>query len=127
MCLIEVEDTENIITCVAFPSVWAKLKGNVYPGDACLVEGKIDDRGQLLLEDLILLDDLENNAKKYVNIKFDVSNIQDFLRPYMKNIADNAYAMGSKCSVNGTKVTDEIMVNQTAIIKKGKNKFAVVK
>ena len=34
---------------------------------------------------------------------------------------------GGAVSVNGTKVTDEIMVNQTAIVKKGKNKFAVVK
>jgi tyrosyl-tRNA synthetase len=30
-------------------------------------------------------------------------------------------------SINGTKVTDEIDVNQTAIIKKGKNKFVIVK
>ena len=30
-------------------------------------------------------------------------------------------------SVNGVKVTSEIDINQTAIIKKGKNKFAIVK
>ena len=30
-------------------------------------------------------------------------------------------------SVNGTKVTEEIAINQTAIIKKGKNKFVIVK
>lgn len=30
-------------------------------------------------------------------------------------------------SINGVKVTDEIILNQTALIKKGKNKFAVVK
>ena len=30
-------------------------------------------------------------------------------------------------SVNGTKVTSEIAVNQTAIVKKGKNKFVIVK
>ena len=30
-------------------------------------------------------------------------------------------------SINGTKVTEEIEVNQVAIVKKGKNKFAVVK
>ena len=30
-------------------------------------------------------------------------------------------------SVNGTKVTDDIAINQTAIIKKGKNKFVIVK
>lgn len=30
-------------------------------------------------------------------------------------------------SINGTKVTDDIAINQTAIIKKGKNKFVIVK
>lgn len=30
-------------------------------------------------------------------------------------------------SINGVKVTDEIDINQTAIVKKGKNKFAIVK
>ena len=30
-------------------------------------------------------------------------------------------------SINGTKITEEITINQTAIIKKGKNKFAIVK
>lgn len=30
-------------------------------------------------------------------------------------------------SINGTKVSDDLAVNQTAIVKKGKNKFAIVK
>lgn len=30
-------------------------------------------------------------------------------------------------SVNGTKVTEDIAINQTAIVKKGKNKFAIIK
>ena len=30
-------------------------------------------------------------------------------------------------SVNGTKVTDDVAINQTAIVKKGKNKFVIVK
>ena len=30
-------------------------------------------------------------------------------------------------SINGTKITEDITLNQTAVIKKGKNKFAVVK
>ncbi len=30
-------------------------------------------------------------------------------------------------SINGVKVTDEVDINQTAIVKKGKNKFAIVK
>lgn len=34
---------------------------------------------------------------------------------------------GGAVSINGAKVTDEIAVNQTAIVKKGKNKFVIVK
>ena len=37
------------------------------------------------------------------------------------------FIAGGAISVNGSKVTSEINVEQTAIIKKGKNKFAVVK
>lgn len=37
------------------------------------------------------------------------------------------FIMQGAVSVNGAKVTDEINIEQTAIIKKGKNKFAVVK
>ena len=37
------------------------------------------------------------------------------------------FIAGGAISINGVKVTEEIDVNQTAIIKKGKNKFAIVK
>ena len=37
------------------------------------------------------------------------------------------FIAGGAVSINGVKVTEEINVEQTAIIKKGKNKFAVVK
>ena len=37
------------------------------------------------------------------------------------------FIAGGAISINGVKVTEEIDVNQTAIVKKGKNKFAVVK
>ncbi len=37
------------------------------------------------------------------------------------------FISGGAVSVNGVKVTDEIILNQTAIIKKGKNDFAVVR
>jgi tyrosyl-tRNA synthetase len=37
------------------------------------------------------------------------------------------FIMQGAVSVNGTKVTDDIAINQTAIIKKGKNKFVIVK
>ena len=37
------------------------------------------------------------------------------------------YITGGAISINGTKVTDEITLKDTAIIKKGKNKFAIVK
>ena len=37
------------------------------------------------------------------------------------------FITGGAVSINGTKVTEEIAVNQTAIVKKGKNKFVIVK
>ena len=37
------------------------------------------------------------------------------------------YISGGAITINGVKVTDEIDLNQTAIVKKGKNKFLIVK
>lgn len=37
------------------------------------------------------------------------------------------FIMQGAVSVNGVKVTDDIAINQTAIVKKGKNKFVIVK
>ena len=37
------------------------------------------------------------------------------------------FIAGNAVSINGTKVTTEIDVNQVAIIKKGKNRFAIVR
>lgn len=37
------------------------------------------------------------------------------------------FIAGGAVSINGMKVTEEIAVNQTAIVKKGKNKFVIVK
>lgn len=37
------------------------------------------------------------------------------------------FIKGNAVSINGTKITEEIDVNQVAIIKKGKNKFAIVR
>ena len=37
------------------------------------------------------------------------------------------FIAGGAISVNGTKVLDDLAINQTAIIKKGKNKFTIVK
>lgn len=37
------------------------------------------------------------------------------------------FIAGGAISINGTKVNDTLILNQTAIIKKGKNKFAIVK
>ncbi len=37
------------------------------------------------------------------------------------------FIAGGAVSINGTKMTEEIAVNQTAIVKKGKNKFVIVK
>ncbi len=58
------------------------------------------------------------------------TNLVDAL--VMTGLADSKkkareFIAGGAISINGTKVQDEIDLNQIAIIKKGKNKFAVVK
>ncbi len=78
MGVIEIEDSENSITCIAFPAVWLEIHEKILLGEACLIEGRLDDRGQLLIEKLFTLDEIESRAKKYVNIKFDIDRNSAF-------------------------------------------------
>ena len=57
---------------MAFPKIWAELKEKLKPGAACIAEGRPDDRGQMILDKIILPDELEN-ARRYFNIPVDLS------------------------------------------------------
>ena len=77
MGLIQLEDTEDSIVLVAFSKVWQKLKGNLVLGSACAAEGKIDDRGQMVLDRLTNADAFTGKSQRYVNIILNVSEGQD--------------------------------------------------
>ncbi len=74
MCNLQLEDSEHSLTLVAFPKTWAILKAKVKAGDACVVEGRLDDREQMIIENFYTLDELKDKAKRYVNISLDFSD-----------------------------------------------------
>ena len=78
MCNIQVEDTEKSIDVVIFPKMWQNVKGTFLLGDACLIEGKFDDRGQVILEKLILADEIEHKAQRYINVSLNEADINKF-------------------------------------------------
>ena len=82
MCIIRVEDTENSVDAVLFPSTWENLKGTISLGTACVIEGRMDDRGQLLPDKVILPDELEERGQMYVVLSIDkeIENVKNFAR-----------------------------------------------
>ena len=83
MCIMQVDDSENSADIVIFPDKWKTLKESMKEslkaGAACVVEGKLDDRGQVILEKIILSENLEASGQKYINIIMNISgdNIPD--------------------------------------------------
>ena len=77
MGLIQLEDTEDSIVLVAFSKLWQKLKGSLVLGSACVAEGKVDDRGQMVLDRLTGADDFTGKSQRYVNIIINVTGGQD--------------------------------------------------
>ena len=73
MCIMQVEDSESSTDVVIFPDKWKTLKETLKSGQACIIEGKLDDRGQLLLEKIILSENLASGGQKYINIVMDIT------------------------------------------------------
>ncbi len=90
MCIMQVEDSESSTDIVIFPDKWKNLKEILKSGQACIIEGKLDDRGQVLLEKIILSENLESEGQKYINIVMDItghSNIPD-MRQFVRIMKD---------------------------------------
>ena len=68
MCNMQVDDAEDSAEIVIFPDKWKTLKESLHVGSACVVEGKLDDRGQIILENIVLSENLESSGQKYINI-----------------------------------------------------------
>ena len=85
MCVCQLEDTEANIDVVIFPNKWQELKDIVKNGMACMIEGRLDDRGQILPDKLIPSEGLEMRAQRYVNVTINatddlVFNMKEFLK-----------------------------------------------
>ena len=72
MGYLQLEDTEGSVEAVIFPKMWEEIKGTLTAGEACVIEGKIDDRGQLLPDRIMKPDELDVKASRYVTISFDM-------------------------------------------------------
>ena len=84
MCTFQLEDAENSIDVVMFPKTYAEMKGVIEKGTACVVEGRIDDRGQILPDKIVPVDGLNIRGQRYVKITLNVSGsdifpVRDFL------------------------------------------------
>ena len=82
MCIVQFEDTEANIDVVFFPQMWQEYKDILTAGTAFVVEGRLDDRGQLLPDKIIMSEELDERGKKYltVSITGEIPNVKDFAR-----------------------------------------------
>ncbi|MBQ3397054.1 MAG: hypothetical protein IJG55_12155, partial [Synergistaceae bacterium] len=76
MCNVQIEDAEKAIDCVIFPKQWEVMKEKIKTGMACIALGSIDDRGQMILDDIIPSEELESHAQRYENVKIDASELE---------------------------------------------------
>ncbi|MBQ3455516.1 MAG: hypothetical protein IJG36_03685, partial [Synergistaceae bacterium] len=70
------------IDVVFFPSTWQELKEKITQGTAFVVEGRLDDRGQLLPDKIIMSDELDERGQKYLTLSItgDIPNDKNFAR-----------------------------------------------
>ena len=68
MCIMKLEDAENSIDVVIFPKMWQDIKEIVKIGMPCVVDGRIDDRGQFLPDKIIPAEGANLRAQKFAKI-----------------------------------------------------------
>ena len=81
MCVFQIEDAENNIEVVIFPKAWQEFQGQIKKGMACIVEGKVGDKGNLILDRLITPDDikeLNDTIQKYVRVPINTTQLDKF-------------------------------------------------
>ncbi|MBQ3694086.1 MAG: DNA polymerase III subunit alpha [Synergistaceae bacterium] len=76
MCNVQIEDAEKGIDCVIFPKQWEAMKEKIKTGMSCIALGSIDDRGQMILDDIIPSEELETHGQRYENVKIDASELE---------------------------------------------------
>ena len=73
MGVLLLEDSEASLSMVAFPKTWEKIRDRVQVGAVCVVEGKMDDREQLLIDRITPLTDLAEKEPRLVRIRLRVN------------------------------------------------------
>jgi len=101
MAIISIEDNENNTEVVAFSRTWTNIKEKLSVGTACIVEGQMGSREQLIVDSVKFPDELEK-AQKYFNIAIDVNAINknpDFsMKEFIQNL--RGYKGNSKVILN---------------------------
>ncbi|MBR6900744.1 MAG: hypothetical protein IKN30_01610, partial [Synergistaceae bacterium] len=59
--------------------------GYVNKGLACIAEGKMDDRGQMILDRLTKYDELDG-AQRYINIPVDINQEKLNMKEFVQNL-----------------------------------------
>lgn len=87
MCTLQLEDTESSVDVLIFPKIWDELAGTITVGEACLIEGKLDDRGQFLAEKILHSDELSKKARRYVTVSLSgtITSMKEFVRTVNSN------------------------------------------
>ncbi len=75
MGTLQIEDSESSIDAIVFPKQWEGMKEKLRTGMPCVAMGKIDDRGQMIIDAVILSEELEQSGQRYVKLKIDVSEL----------------------------------------------------
>ncbi len=94
MCTLQLEDTESAADAVIFPKTWETLKGTISPGEPILIEGRLDDRHQLITDRILTPDDLPS-SQKYITLSISASALRGV---NMKVFAGAVMAGGAKGS-----------------------------
>lgn len=77
MCTLQLEDTEGSVEVVIFPKMWEELKGTITAGEACVVEGRPDDRGQVVADRIMMPDELDGKGRRYVTVSVDAEECRN--------------------------------------------------
>lgn len=74
MGTVQIEDTERGVDAIVFSKQWESIKGKLKTGMPCVAVGKLDDRGQMILDTVIPSDELDARGQRYVNVKINASD-----------------------------------------------------
>ena len=113
MCSLQIDDSENSIDVIIFPNKWQDLKGNISQDMPCLIEGSIDDRGQILLDKIFT--DLDGLKNEFVNISLNLEDDTENFDSLMKKFTTVLFD-----SQNNSKTGKRVILNVNSTSERGR-------